>query len=187
MCKCITAKRLRTLRDLILRRFPSKIHKEKFKDFEQILSYRTFAATCLRILNFVLLFPLGRLQVNASEAYIEEGGPQNIELAKSIFPYIKMGVLTIEALRIILLIATRWNFSILKYMFYLQAVGLLLDSNLPVDRSPADQFLFIIIASVLNFTLEYFHFWPALVCSLTTTFVNFACQATFHDEPIDVM
>ena len=76
-----TMKQIRTLRDLILRRFPSETHKKKFANFEHILEYRTLISQCIRAFNFALLFPLGMLSINTAEAYIEEGGPQNLEWA----------------------------------------------------------------------------------------------------------
>ena len=114
-----TTKQLRNFRDLIFRRFPSETHKKKFANFEHILEYRTLASQCIRAFNFALLFPLGMLSINSAEAYIEEEGPRNIEFARIIFPYAKWGIFSLSVVRMILLIATRWKFSILKYIFYL--------------------------------------------------------------------
>ena len=69
------------LKDLILRRFESPEQKRKWKDYEHVLSYRTMAAEISRIMIFFLNYPFGTTLSHASAAYLEEGGPENFELA----------------------------------------------------------------------------------------------------------
>lgn len=94
---------------------------------------------------------------------------------------------TLFVVRVILLIATRWHFKILKYMFYLEVIGVIQESVLPLERNPADLSWIITIVGLLNFTLDYFHFWPALACTYLQTIVYFLCQSMYSEDPFSLL
>ena len=64
---------------------------------------------------------------------------------------------------------------------------MMIESFLPLQRSPADHSFFIVVSGLLNFTLEYFHFWPSLACTLLQTVVYFVCQNMYTDTPIGIL
>ena len=108
-------------------------------------------------------------------------------LGRKIYPYIKWGLITVNVLRILSLIVARKYWGIVRYYYYLEVLNMILESLLPIQRSLTDQAFFCLIVGSLFFTTDYFHFWPALVCTQFQTVVYFYCQSLVNEQPLSVL
>ena len=63
----------------------------------------------------------------------EEGGPENVETAQKIYPYAKMVLYVLYAIRFFINIASlKWP-KILKAYFYIEMCGVMVESFIPND------------------------------------------------------
>lgn len=77
--------------NLTLRRLPSEQHKRAWKNgVDNVLEVRTIALLASRNVFSLLFFFFGIEAYDLSEAYLEDGGPQNVDLARKIVPYAKI-------------------------------------------------------------------------------------------------
>ena len=103
--------------------------------------------------------------ITAAKDYLDESSPEDFELGRRIYPYIRWSLIIVNVLRILSLIVARKYWGVVKYYFYLEVLAIIIESNLPVQRTWVDQAFFIVIRGSLNFVTDYFHFWPALACT----------------------
>ena len=117
----------RTVRDLTLRKFPSKLHKRAWRDFDKILMYRTIMCSLSRVVYTTVQACLGTMKWQESQEYVAMGEPANHELALKMQPYIQAAYVTIVCARVILfLLQLKWH-HISKVNFYFELSIFLLD------------------------------------------------------------
>ena len=96
-------------------------------------------------------------------------------------------MITVNLLRILSLIVAKKYWGIVRYFYYLEVLNLIIESLLPVQRGLSDQSFFCLTIGSLFFATDYFHFWPALVCTQLQTFVYFYFQSLVNEQPLNIL
>ena len=68
--------------------------------------------------------------------------------------------------------------------FYFETIAVLLDQLLPTEKTVILAVGNQIHVSLLSFLLDYFHWWPSLLISLSHIVISYGGRALMYDEPI---
>ena len=110
----------REVSDLIKRKYVSDYHKRAWFHFEKLLYVRTMMFMTSRTVLFIISNILKDQRYNQTDEYFDEGGPPELERAKSGYPYAKFIYISLMITRAILLIlAFKWHW-LTKTVLYLE-------------------------------------------------------------------
>ena len=115
-------RRFQIFMDLVGRRMPSDLHREKFKEYEFYLMLRTNFSQIVRFIHFLLATVMGTSYQQVSASLIEEGAIPNAEFAKEVQPYARSAIIALNMGRLVLLLISLKNLKIAKTYFYYEAV-----------------------------------------------------------------
>ena len=114
------------LRDLTLRRYPSKHHKQVWRDYEKVLMYRSMCSQFSRVIFTIVFTFLGEVHWQQSAKYVATGEPENNELALKVQSFAQLAYVLHGVGRIILfLLQLKWpHISKVNYYYELIDVAL---------------------------------------------------------------
>ena len=134
--------------------------------------------------SFVAFF-LATESYDVCEQYLAEGGPENVELARKIFPFAKMALQLLLALRLVIFIASFKYKKATHFSFYLECLTQVTASLLPVNSALAEYYLiYQMLINYMDFWLSYFHFWSSLASSLAMQLFFYAARNMFYGDSI---
>ena len=118
--------------------------------------------------------------------YLDEDGPNNIELARSVYEY-AMPILKILYLsRFAILILSLKFGRITKLSLYLELLIQVNYSFMPVDFPIAELHIaYFLLVNYVDFWLNYFSFLPSLITSLITLVIFLVNRNVFYGDPAD--
>ena len=101
-----------------------KLHSEQeksaWKRYLNVLEYRSLVCHIGRAMLQIGYAFQGNINWHETEKYIEEGGPPNVELAKRVFPYARIAMITILILRVVLILLSMKWMRITRCYFYFE-------------------------------------------------------------------
>ena len=126
------------------------------------------------------LFNLGDL----SSKYLDDDGPNNIELARSIFEYAMPISKMLNLARFAILILSIKFRRITKLSLYLELLIQVNYSFMPVDFPIAElHIVYFMLSNYMDFWLNYFSFTPSLISSLIALVIFLVNRNTFYGDP----
>ena len=112
----------------------------------------------------------------------ERGGPPNVELARTVFPYATIAMYIFTVGRLILLLASMKWLKITKFFFYYEQILVMIEVFLPYDVSSNLRNLLVMLTGVLNFYSDYFHFLPSMIISCCQFILVAYGRKLFYNE-----
>ena len=119
-----------------------------------------------------------------SSKYLDDDGPNNIELARSIFEYAMPISKILYLARFAILILSIKFRGITKLSLYLELLIQVNYSFMPVDFPIAElHIVYFILSNYMDFSLNYFSFTPSLISSLIALVIFLVNRNIFYGDP----
>ena len=172
------------VKSILLRRFESEDHAERWKDYENLLMIRGMIAIGSRIVLSFLTQMSGSGIISISEEYLDdEDRSQNSNLAIPIHPYVKMAYITYLFGRILLFIAGfKWPNLIIKIGLQYELLFFVFSGCMPYEISKNKEIHITSMGILLIVFTNHHELVPTLISAVIALIPVFVKRALFFGD-----
>ena len=139
--------------------------------------YRTNSAFIMSVLIDFTQFFIGDSRVQNSEKFVVAGVnqeiiPYNKDFTDATFLYFKYLYIVLSFSRVIIILASIKYLKVTKAIaYYMLAMEFIFEVGLPINRG-SESAGYVNLLMTIFFVLDYFHFWPTVICSALVSIAN---------------